>query len=369
MKKFAIFTGTRAEYGLMKYLIKALNNNFNFETHLIVSSTHLSSKFGETLKEIKLDGLKPSFYIPVTINSNKGGMCLQTAETIKGLSEVLEQLNPEYLIVLGDRFETFGAATAAHLLGIKIAHIHGGETTLGAIDDKLRHAISQLSTLHFTSAIKHKEKVEKMGHKKEYVFNVGPMAIDGLLNMQKLNREEFQTKTNFFFNTNNFLITYHPETISKDLGIELFKNLLSVLNKINCNILFTSPNADFGHEIILKEIKSYINKNKSSALFIPSLGQELYLNALRLFDCVIGNSSSGIIEAPLVGNPVINIGDRQKGRYRFGKVIDVNNQKGIEDAIQEITNKNSNKIQDNEFLRFEKLNSPTQIILKVFKNI
>ena len=199
MKKIAIFTGTRAEYGLMKYLIKALNDNLNFETNLIVSSTHLSSKFGDTLKEIKLDGLNPSFYIPVTINSNKGGMCLQTAETIKGISEVLIKLDPDYLIVLGDRFETFGAATAAHLLGIKIAHIHGGETTLGAIDDKLRHAISQLSTLHFTSALKHKEKVEKMGHKKKYVFNVGPMAIDGLLNMQKLNKEEFQKKNKLFF--------------------------------------------------------------------------------------------------------------------------------------------------------------------------
>ena len=320
------------------------------------------------IKEIKLDGLNPSFYIPVTINSNKGGMCLQTAETIKGISEVLIKLDPDYLIVLGDRFETFGAATAAHLLGIKIAHIHGGETTLGAIDDKLRHAISQLSTLHFTSALKHKEKVEKMGHKKKYVFNVGPMAIDGLLNMQKLNKEEFQKKTNFSFNKKNFLITYHPETISKDLGINLFKNLLSVLDKINCNILFTSPNADFGHEIILEEIKRYINKNNSSSIFIPSLGQELYLNALRLFDCVIGNSSSGIIEAALIGNPVINIGDRQKGRYRFGKVIDVNSKKGIEDAIKEISNKNSNFILDKEFLSFEKLNSPTKIILKVFEN-
>ena len=369
MRKIAIFTGTRAEYGLMKYLIKELDNDDNFETHLIVSSTHLSSKFGDTLKEIKLDGIKPSFYIPITINSNKGGMCLQTAETIKAVSKVLEKLNPDYLIVLGDRFETFGAATAAHLLGIKIAHIHGGETTLGAIDNKLRHAISQLSTLHFTSASKHKEKVESMGHAKKYVFNVGPMAIDGLLNMQKLNRDQFQQKTNFCFKKNNFLVTYHSETISKDLGINLFKKLLSVLNKLNCNTLFTSPNADFGHEIILYEIKRFISQNKSSAIFIPSLGQELYLNALRLFDCVIGNSSSGIIEAPLIGNPVINVGDRQKGRYRFGKVIDVNNQKGIEAAVKEIINKKYIRIQENKLLGIEKLNSPTHIILKVLKNV
>ena len=282
---------------------------------------------------------------------------------------ILHKLNPDYLIVLGDRFESFGAATAAHLLGIKIIHIHGGETTLGAIDDKLRHAISQLSTLHFTSAIKHKEKVEKMGHKQENVFNVGPMAIDGLLNMQKYNREEFTVKTKFVFDKNNFLITYHPETIAKDLGINAFRNLLNVLNNINCNTLFTSPNADAGNELILEEIKKYISKNKLNAFFIPSLGQELYLNALRLFDCVIGNSSSGIIEAPLIGNTVINIGNRQKGRYRFGKVNDVHNYKEIEAAIKKVTFRCREGIQENEYLRFKKLNSPVEKILKVLKNV
>ena len=255
------------------------------------------------------------------------------------------------------------------MLGIKIIHIHGGETTLGAIDDKLRHAISQLSTLHFTSAIKHKEKVEKMGHKQENVFNVGPMAIDGLLNMQKYNREEFTVKTKFVFDKNNFLITYHPETIAKDLGINAFRNLLNVLNNINCNTLFTSPNADAGNELILEEIKKYISKNKLNAFFIPSLGQELYLNALRLFDCVIGNSSSGIIEAPLIGNTVINIGNRQKGRYRFGKVNDVHNYKEIEAAIKKVTFRRREGIQENEYLRFKKLNSPVEKILKVLKNV
>ena len=369
MKKFTIFTGTRAEYGLMKYLIKALTIEKDFETNLIVAASHLSPKFGETINEIKVDGIEPSFYIPLRIDSEENGMCLQTADIMIEVSKVLKELNPDYLILLGDRFETFGTAAAGHLLGIKIIHIHGGESTLGAIDNKLRHAISQLSTLHFTSAKVHKERVEKMGFPQDKVFNVGPMAIDGILNTIELNKKEFSRKTNFIFGQNNFLVTFHPETLSSDLGMEGLDNLLKVLKEIDCNILFTSPNADKGFELILKKIKAFVIETKPKSIFIPSLGQELYLNALRLLDCVIGNSSSGIVEAPLIGANIINIGNRQEGRFRFGKVINVNkNYYSIKNAINDSVSKSRTIDNKNNFSEYKKLRSPSKAILDVLRN-
>ena len=371
MKKIAVFTGSRAEYGLMKTLIKKLNEDKYFEFNLLISASHLDSKFGNTIEEIKYDGIPIQFVLPITIDSKKkSDMSLQTSEVIKQVSLSLDKLNPEYLIILGDRFESFGAATAGHLLGVKIIHLHGGETSLGALDDKLRHAISQLSTVHFTSAEIHKKKVEEMVGSSSEIFNIGPMVMDGFLNLKLLSKKDFEKRTGFVFSNKNFLVTFHPETLSTDFGISGFKNLLKCLKNNDCNVLFTAPNADVGSDLILKIIKDFINQKNTKYLLIPSLGQELYLNALLLFDCVAGNSSSGIVEAPLVDTNVLNIGDRQKGRYRFGHVIDVdNNYNSISNAINDILDKNKKIDFNYRNLRESiKKNSPSNKIIQILKN-
>ena len=370
MKRISLFTGTRAEYGLMRTLILNLIEDSQFDFNLLVSAAHLNNKYGLTIKEIESDGIKIKHKLPISFdNPHELDMAYQTSETIKVISKTLLEIKPEYLIVLGDRYETFAAATAAHLLGIKIIHLHGGETTLGAIDDKLRNAITQLSSIHFTSAEVHRQKVQNMILSKNNTYNVGPLSIDGLLNLQTISKEQFEAKTGFNFSNKNFLITYHPETIKDDLGIAGLENLLNVLTKFTCNILFTSPNADKGSDIILKKILKAVKENKNNYFFITSLGHHLYLNALLLFDCIIGNSSSGMIEAPLLKKNVINIGDRQKGRHRFGKVIDVkDDHKSILNAIYNIDKSPRKKYDIEEFKKNYISKSPTYQIIDCLKN-
>ena len=370
MVKLSIFTGTRAEYGLMKNLIHYLQKDNFFELNLIVSGTHLEYEYGNTIDEIKKDGIKinASFSIPFKTNS-KADMAYQTSEIIKFVSYNLEKFNSDYLIILGDRFESFGAATAAHLLGIKNIHLHGGESSMGALDDKLRHAISQLSTYHFTSAESHKDKVIDLVGSSKNVYNVGPLVLDALLDLNILSNKEFEEKTGYIFSERNLLITFHPETLSLDQGISNFKKLLKVLAKTNCNILFTAPNADFGSANIISLIKEFCAKYLRRSFYFPSLGQELYLNAILLFDCVIGNSSSGIIEAPLLNSQVINIGDRQKGRFRFGKVMEANNDI---DRMNHLVNKVLNcefkeKISINDFKNKYRENNPSKKIISLLK--
>lgn len=370
MKKISVFTGTRAEYGLMKNLILNLNKSKYFKLFLLVSSTHLNQKFGNTIDEIKQDNIPLDYLLPIKIRSSKKiDMATQTSETIKLVSKALEKINPDFLIILGDRFETFAAASAAHILGIRIIHIHGGETTLGAIDNKLRNAITQLSSVHFTSAEIHKKKVIEMIGSKKNIFNIGPIVIDGLLNLKTISKSEFQNKTGFEFSEKNFLITYHPETMAEDLGISGFENLLNILPKYNCNVLFTSPNSDTGSDLIFQKITNFVEKNKKNVFYIPSLGQQLYLNALLLFDCVIGNSSSGMTEAPILNQRVINIGKRQKGRYRFGEVIDVSSDfKSLSTTFDKVFRLPKNK--KFNYLNFKKKyidKSPTEQIIKFLK--
>ena len=369
--RIVVFTGSRSEYGLMKTLIRKINKDLDFDLFLIVSGTHFNSNFGETINEIFEDFEERNKIITIKNQYDEGDeMGFKTAEIIKSVTSVLKQINPEYFVVLGDRYESFGAASAAHFLGIKNVHLHGGETSLGAIDEKLRHAISQLSFYHFTSAEPHKKRVETIVGSLSNVYNVGPLVLDGLENLKIISKKEFEMKTGFVFSNINLLVTFHPETLSKDFGISGFKNLLKVLDKYDFRVLFTAPNSDRGYKLIIENIKSFIKKNPRKSVYIPSLGHDMYLNALHFFDYVIGNSSSGIIEAPLLKTKVLNIGDRQKGRYRFGPVIDViNDFDSISEAIKEMfksLNKNSrDSLTDLKDLNFK--DSPSNQIINILK--
>jgi UDP-N-acetylglucosamine 2-epimerase (non-hydrolysing) len=322
-RRIAVFTGSRAEYGLLRHLICAIEAEPALALQLIVSGSHLSARHGSTVAEIEADGVPIAARVPLSLEATPlPSMAVLTAEALAGVGEALEQLRPELLILLGDRYEAFAAAAAAHLQGIPVAHLHGGETTEGAVDDRLRHAITQLSHWHFTAAEPYRQRVIAMGHPPDRVFNVGPMVLDGLLAAPPACRRAFAQSTGFRFGERNLLVTYHPETLLPDRGVAGFEALLSALEHVRCHVLFTHPNADAGSASLLQRLQAFVARHPQRCWAVPSLGQERYLAALQLFDAMAGNSSSGVIEAPLVGMPVLNIGGRQAGRLRFGAVHD-----------------------------------------------
>ena len=324
LRHIAVFTGSRAEYGLLRHLIAAIANDPVLNLQLIVSGSHLSASHGHTLTEIEADGHQAAALVPLSLDQKPPhSMAALSAEALDGIAQALERLQPELIILLGDRYEAFAAAAAAHLLEIDVVHLHGGETTKGAVDDRLRHAITQLSTWHFTAAEPYRQRVIAMGHPSDRVFNVGPMVKDGLNAVPPAQRLVFEQSTGFRFGTRNVLVTYHPETLLPDQGLAGFEALLQALEETPCHVLFTHPNADEGSDRLLAHLRAFVRQHPQRSWAVPSLGQERYLAALQLFEAMAGNSSSGLIEAPLMGMPVLNIGDRQAGRLRSPSVCDV----------------------------------------------
>ena len=323
-RPIAVFTGSRAEYGLLRCLIASIDDDPGLNLQLIVSGSHLSASHGNNLAEIEADGHQPAALVPLALDQTPPpSMAALSAEALDGVAQALERLQPELLIVLGDRYEAFAAAAASHLLGIPVVHLHGGETTQGAVDDRLRHAITGLSTWHFTAAEPYRQRVIGMGHPPERVFNVGPMVLDGLLAAKPESRSDFELATGYCFGSRNLLITHHPETLLTDRGVAGFEALLQALEVTPCHVLFTHPNADEGRGQLLALLQAFVQRHPHRSWVVPSLGQKRYLAALHLFEAMAGNSSSGVIEAPLVKMPVLNIGDRQAGRLRHGRVHDV----------------------------------------------
>ncbi len=337
-RRIAVFTGSRAEYGLMRHLIAGITAEPSLRLQLIVSGSHLSANHGGTLTEIEADGHSAAALVPLSLDQKPPhSMAALSAEALNGIAQALERLQPERLILLGDRYEAFAAAAAAHLLGITVVHLHGGETTEGAVDDRLRHAITQLSTWHFTAAEPYRQRVIAMGHSPEQVFNVGPMVLDGLLVEPDSDRETFEKSTGFRFGERNLLVTYHPETLLADRGMAGFEALLKALADNPCHVLFTHPNADAGSDQILEMLQKFVQQYPQTSWVVPSLGQKRYVAALQLFEAVAGNSSSGVIEASLLNMPALNIGNRQAGRLRIGFVYDVDSDpRAVSDGLKAV---------------------------------
>lgn len=321
----AIFTGSRAEYGLLRHLISTLAAEASINVELLVSGSHLSERFGLTISELSKDGYHDLNLIPLDLDlPHELSMAQLCSQAVSGTDTAFKKLQPDLLVVLGDRYETFAAAVSAHLNRIPIVHLHGGETTSGALDDKLRNAITQLSTWHFTASDFYRKRVVSMAKTPDKVFNIGPMALDALLqDTEPLSREDFEARTGYVFGVNNIIVTFHPETLSPNNGIDGLQYLLKSLELIDCNVLFTHPNADEGSSQILDFIQYSTTKHPSKYFSLPSLGHSLYLSALHLFEAVVGNSSSGVIEAPLVGIPSLNIGNRQGGRIHYSSILTV----------------------------------------------
>lgn len=337
MRRITVFTSTRAEYGLLFWLMKDLKSLEGFQLQILAAGTHLSPEFGLTYQQIERDGFKIDEKVEMLLSSNTPiGTAKSVGLGVIGFADSLDRLSPDILVILGDRYEALAAAQAAVFLRIPIAHLHGGETTEGAYDEAFRHAITKLSQLHFTSTEIYRERVIQLGESPDRVFNVGAPGLDHLQRTKLLDRNQLQKELNFNLGTSYFLVTYHPETLSTSSATTLFQELLDALSAFQeFKIIFTYPNADDASRGIIDLLKDFAKKEAERVYLTESLGQVRYLSALKFSRVVIGNSSSGIIEAPSLGVPTVNIGSRQKGRISADSVIHCEaNSKDICQAIR-----------------------------------
>ncbi|QDT41832.1 GDP/UDP-N,N'-diacetylbacillosamine 2-epimerase (hydrolyzing) [Gimesia alba] len=323
-KTVCLITGSRAEYGLLKPLIDEIRSDDSFTLQLLVTGSHLSPEFGLTYQEIEADGYSIDEKVEVVMSSDSPvGICKSMGLGLISFSEVFARLQPELVIVLGDRYEIFSAVSAAHISRIPVAHLHGGEVTEGAFDDALRHSITKMSHFHFTSTEAYRKRVIQLGESPERVFNVGAIGLDNIARLDLMSREEFEESIGLKLNKNNLLCTFHPVTLEANTAAEQVQNLLNVLEQLDdTNIIFTKTNADTDGRVINQLIDDFVQKDASRYRAFTSLGQMRYLSGMQFVDAVIGNSSSGIIEAPSFGIGTINIGNRQTGRIKSESVID-----------------------------------------------
>ena len=341
-RKICIFTGTRAEYGLLRPLMEEIQNDPYFELQLVVSGMHLSPEFGLTYKEIEKDGFKIDEKVEILLSSDTPvGISKSIGLGTISYAEVLQRLRPDIIVVLGDRFELLAFVIAAFINRIPIAHLNGGERTEGVIDEGIRHSITKMSHIHFTATEEYRKRVIQLGEYPDRVFNVGEAGLDNIKRLKLLRKDELEKTMGFKFNKKNILITYHPVTLEKETAQQQFQELLNAIDDLrDTNIIFTKANADTEGRVINKMIDEYVSKNFNKAIAFTSLGQLRYLSTLQYMDAVVGNSSSGIVEAPSFKIGTINIGDRQKGRIKPDSVIDCEpTKKDILKAFQKLYSK------------------------------
>lgn len=322
-QKLCVVTGTRAEYGLLYWFMKAIESSPLFELQTIATGMHLSPEFGLTYKEIEKE-FQINKKIEMLLSSDTSiGISKSMALAQISFAEAYDDLEPDMIIVLGDRYEIFSAVSTAMIAKIPIAHIHGGEATEGLIDESIRHSITKMSHIHFTAAEEYRQRVIQLGEQPNKVFTVGGMGIENIKKLNLLTKEQFEESIDFKLNKKNILVTFHPVTLENATAKEQFEELLQAIDRLDdTHIIFTKANSDTDGRVINQMIDQYVNKNSHKSVQFTSLGQLRYLSALQFVDAVVGNSSSGLIEAPSFKIGTINIGDRQKGRIKANSVID-----------------------------------------------
>lgn len=321
--KIAIVTGSRAEYGLFKPLLHQIKKDKQTELQLLVTGMHLSPEFGLTYQQIENDGFRIDEKVEMLLSADTDSAIIKsTAIGMIGMADALQRLQPDWVILLGDRFETFAAAFAAHQAKIPVAHLHGGELTEGATDDAMRHAITKMSYLHFASTEIYRKRIIQLGEEPKRVFNVGAIGLESVRTLKLLSKQDLEKQLNIRFSGLNFLITYHPVTLEKQTAAQQVQELIKALDRFpDAKLIITMPNADADGRVIMREFEKFAKENERVSLF-TSLGQLRYLSMLKQVQAVIGNSSSGIIEVPDMQIPTINIGSRQDGRVRAKTTID-----------------------------------------------
>ena len=329
MKTICVITGSRAEYGLMSRMMRMIREDDDLRLQIIATNMHLSVEHGETYKEIEADGLTIDKKIPILLSSDTANATTKTVgKGIIGFADAYEDLQPDMIMVLGDRYETLAAVSAALFFKIPVIHLYGGEITEGAYDDAIRHAITKMSHLHFTSTEEYRKRVIQMGEHPETVYNVGSLGCDNIRQIPLISKEELEKSLNFALDRNTIFVTFHPATMETNTAEFQLKELLSAIDQFeDLRVVFTMPNSDTGGRIIMDLIKKYVNETPDKTVCFKSLGMKRYLSSLQYIGAVVGNSSSGIIEVPSFHIPTLNIGNRQKGRIAASSVIHCNPEK------------------------------------------
>ncbi len=363
--KLCIVTGSRAEFFILKNLITKIQKNKDFKQNLLVTGTHNSKFFGSTIQDIKKNGVTIHGIINLNINGdNSLDIAKYLSIGIQKFSQKFAKIRPDFLLVLGDRYEIFSAVISAYLNNIPIGHIYGGEITQGSLDENIRHSITKFSNLHFVSTKKYHDRVKQLGEDKKKIFNVGSMGVESIKNHRIIKKKDLEKLLNIKFNEKNILMTFHPET-TKDQkeNILNLKKCLNCLKKLkNTSIIITMPGADQHYKMIYKLLKKFTQKNKNVFLF-KSLGHDNYFSICRVVDFMIGNSSSGIIEMPSFKKPSIDLGIRQLGRIKAKSTINVDfNEQKITSAINKVLSKKFKKSLLKVVNPYEKKNSSDRII-------
>jgi GDP/UDP-N,N'-diacetylbacillosamine 2-epimerase (hydrolysing) len=322
-RTICIFTSTRAEYGILRLLIQGIQDSPNLTLQILATGMHLSPEFGMTIEEIRADGFEPDETVEMLLSGDTTtAICKSMGLALVGYGEALQRLNPDMVVVLGDRFETFCMAAAAQVCRVPLAHIHGGETTEGAIDEAFRHAITKMSHLHFASCEAYRQRIIQLGEAPNRVFNVGALGVENIHRTQLMDRTELADSIGFSLEKPYFLVTFHPVTLEKATASVQFQALLDALDAFpEYNVIFTKTNSDTDGRIINRQIDDHAEKYPKRCLAVASLGMQRYLSGMKYCTAVIGNSSSGIVEAPSFKVPTVNIGDRQKGRIQAASTL------------------------------------------------
>ena len=368
MRKICVVTGSRAEYGILRNLMAAIKADPEIQLQVIATNQHLSKLQGETYKEIERDGFTIDYKVYMADDEapdNANTTAKSISRGVSGFADAFDALHPDLLLILGDRYEMLAVASTALIYKIPIAHLHGGEITEGAFDDAIRHAISKMSHLHFTSTEAYRNRVIQLGEQPERVFNVGALGVENVMKNDFMSKEEIESSLNFQLTDKCLLCTYHPVTLSNMSSEVQVLNLLKALDYYkDYHIIFTYSNSDTNSQIIIKRIQEYVDRNKGRCMFIPSLGQRRYFSALKYMTAVLGNSSSGIIEVPSFGIPTLDIGDRQKGRIAADCVIHCGYSiEEIKEGLEKVVNYPSKAI-DNHYYK----EGTCEAIFNIIKN-
>ena len=323
MRKICIFTGTRAEYSLLRWVIRGIQDTPDLTLQIVATGMHLSPEFGMTIQEIRIDGFEPDETVETLLSGDTPtAICKSMGLALIGYGEALQRLNPDMVVVLGDRFETFCMAAATQVCRVPLAHIHGGEITEGAIDEAFRHAITKMAHLHFASCEAYRRRIIQLGEAPDRVFNVGALGVENIQRTPLMDLSELTESIGFSLEKPYFLVTFHPVTLEKSTADGQFHALLEALDGFpEFNVIFTKTNADTDGRIINRLIDDYAGKHPERCLAVTSLGMRRYLSTMKYCTAVIGNSSSGIVEAPTFKVPTVNTGDRQKGRIQAASIL------------------------------------------------
>ena len=337
-RKICVVTGSRADYGLLRLVMKGIKAEPSLTLQIIATGMHLSPTFGLTYKEIEGDGFEIDQRVECLSSSDSPvAIAEATGKALLGCAKAFDELKPDLVLVLGDRFEIFAACSAALLARIPIAHIHGGEVTAGAYDEAFRHSITKMSSIHFVATDEYKKRVIQLGENPNTVHLVGGLGVDAIKELKLLSKEHIEKTLNIKFLDKSLLVTFHPATLDKQTPAEQITELLKALSKrLDTTLIFTMPNADTGGLEIMEKINSFVKNNENAYVF-ESLGQLIYLSCMAIVDGIVGNSSSGILESPTLKVGTINIGNRQLGRTQSVSVINARASKeSIEEALDKL---------------------------------